>query len=367
MYAQRVSRLQQIMQNQEFDALALNPGQSLFYLTGLSFHLMERPVVGIFSSTSDPILILPELERARAESCPLPLKLFSYSENEDSRRKAFQDALKAGGLTQSRIGLEPLRVRLLEYHYLEMSAPKARFEPAGQILQTVRINKDEGEIEAMRKAVEIAETAFQATLATIAIGQTERQIANELTIQLLRAGSEPELPFEAIVASGPNSALPHATPSSREIQSGDLIIMDWGARWQGYVSDITRTLAVGDISPRLRQIHGHVLEANQAGRAASQPGAQTNHIDHAARQVIEQAGFGEYFIHRTGHGIGLEAHEAPYISQEDTTHLDAGMAYTVEPGIYLPNEGGVRIEDDVVITDQGHVCLTSLNRDLYEI
>jgi Xaa-Pro dipeptidase len=367
MHAQRLSRLRQLTQAQEFDALALNPGPSLFYLTGLSFHLMERPVVGIFSPTLDPILILPELERPRAENSPLPLRLYSYSEDEDSRRQAFRDALQDGGLTESRIGLEPLRVRLLEYHYLELGAPQARFEPAGQILQAVRINKDEQEIEAMRKAVEIAETAFKATLPTIKIGQTERQIANELTIQLLRAGSEPELPFEAIVAAGSNSALPHHTPGSRKIRSGDLIIIDWGARWNGYVSDITRTLAVGDISPRLRQIHGHVLEANQAGRAASKPASQTNTIDAAARQVIDQAGFGEYFIHRTGHGIGLEAHEAPYISQEDTTSLEAGMAYTVEPGIYLPEKGGVRIEDNVVITDQGHLCLTSLDRALYEI
>lgn len=367
MYAQRLSRLKQVMQDQEFNAIALNPGQSLFYLTGLSFHLMERPVVGLFSAAMDPILILPALERARAEACPLPLKLFSYDEDEDSRRQAFREALKHSRLDKARVGLEPLRMRLLEYQYLEISAPNTRFEPAGQIFQSLRISKDDQEIEAMQKAVEIAETAFRATLPTITGGQTERQIANELTIQLLRAGSEPELPFEAIVASGPNSALPHATPSSREIQSGDLIIIDWGARWEGYVSDITRTVAIGDISPRLRQIHAHVLEANQAGRAASLPGSQTNQIDRAARQMIEQAGFGEYFIHRTGHGIGLEAHEAPYISSDDTTPLEAGMAYTIEPGIYLPEEGGVRIEDNVVITDEGHICLTSLDRNLYEV
>lgn len=367
MYTQRLSRLKQIMQAHEFDALTLNPGPSLVYLTGLSFHLMERPVVAILSSSSDPILILPELERARAEACPLPLSLYSYTESEQDRRQAFHKALQSDHLATARIGTEPLHLRLLEYQYLQEAAPNAHFEPAQDLLTALRWQKDESEIQAMRKAVEIAEAAFLATIANIEPGQTERQIANELTIQLLRAGSEPELPFEAIVASGPNSALPHATPSSRQIQPGDLVIIDWGARWHGYVSDITRTLAIGEIAPRLRQIHGHVLQANQAGRDASQPGSLTRDVDDAARQMIDQAGFGDYFIHRTGHGIGLEAHEAPYISQDDTTRLEAGMAYTVEPGIYLPGEGGVRIEDNVVITNQGHLCLTTLDRKLYEI
>jgi Xaa-Pro dipeptidase len=356
-----------MLQADGFQALALNPGPSLFYLTGLSFHLMERPVVGLFSPKRDPILILPELERARAEASPLPFELFSYSENEDDRRQAFKDAISAAALTKARIGVEPLCIRLLEYSYLELAAPEASFEPALQTLTKLRLHKDETEIKAMRKAVGIAETAFKELLPTVKVGQTERQIANELIIQLLRAGSEPELPFEPIVASGPNSALPHATPSSRALQHGDLVVIDWGARWQGYVSDITRTLAIGQINPQLRQIHAHVLAANEAGRTVSQPGSQTNQVDSAAREVIDQAGFGQYFIHRTGHGIGLDAHEPPYISQDDQTVLEPGMAYTVEPGIYLPDQGGVRIEDNVVITVQGHLCLTSLDRNLFEI
>lgn len=367
MHSHRLNLLNQNLEAEEFDALALNPGSSLFYLTGLSFHLMERPVVGIFRPNKEPILILPELERARAEASPLPLKLFSYDENENHRRQTFHDALAAAGLAKARIGTEPLRLRLLEYQYLQAAASEARFDPAWQVLTTMRVNKDEAEVEAMRKAVDIAEKAFLATVATLKAGQTERQIANELTIQLLRAGSEPELPFEPIVASGPNSALPHSTPTSRAIQTGDLVIIDWGARWNGYVSDITRTLAIGQIDEQLRQIHGHVLNANEAGRAASQPGSQTNQVDSDARQVIDQAGFGQFFIHRTGHGIGLDAHEPPYISQDDQTILQPGMAYTVEPGIYLPNQGGVRIEDNIVITEHGHICLTSLDRKLYEI
>lgn len=367
MYADRLTCLNGLLEESGLDALALNPGPSLYYLTGLTFHLMERPVVGIFSPKRDPLIILPELEASRAKSGALQFEMYPYGEDEPSRRKAFQDALEQGGFSKSKIGVEPLRLRLLEYRYLEGAAPKAIFTPAEETLTAMRLFKDQSEIEAMQKAVEIAETAFMQMLPTVRIGQTERQVANELTIQLLRAGSEPDLPFEAIVASGPNSALPHATPGNRALQSGDLVVVDWGARWHGYVSDITRTLAIGAISPRLREIHQHVLDANQAGREAAQPGATSHQVDAAARQAIEGAGYGQYFIHRTGHGIGLDAHEPPYMRQEDQTRLQPGMAFTVEPGIYLPKEGGVRIEDNVVITPQGNLCLTTLDRGLYEI
>ncbi len=177
------------------------------------------------------------------------------------------------------------------------------------------------------------------------------------------AGSE-GLAFTTIVASGPNSANPHHTTSERRLQFGDLVVLDGGATVGGYVSDITRTVALGEPGPDARRMYDVVLAANQAGIVAIQPGASGAEVDAAARQVIEAAGYGQYFLHRTGHGIGIEIHEPPYLYAASTTPLPVGSTFTVEPGVYIAGLGGVRIEDDVVLTELGAECLTTCERDL---
>jgi Xaa-Pro dipeptidase len=226
------------------------------------------------------------------------------------------------------------------------------------------MTKDEQEIALMRKAVAIAEQALQATLPGIRAGQTEREIAAELVVQTLRAGSDAELPFAPIVASGPNSALPHATVTDRAIQPGDLVTLDWGAATDGYFADLTRTFAVGEVDPELKRIYELVRQANAAGRAAARPGATCADVDHAARRVIADGGYGPYFVHRVGHGLGLEGHEDPSMHDRNETSLEPGMTFTVEPGIYLPGKGGVRIEDNVVVTTDGAESLSRLPREL---
>jgi Xaa-Pro dipeptidase len=216
----------------------------------------------------------------------------------------------------------------------------------------------------MQRAVQIAEAALNKTLPLIKAGMTERELAGELSIQLLRAGSEPETPFSPIVASGPNAALPHAVPTDRQLSAGDTLILDWGAAHKGYKSDITRTFAIGELNEELMTVHAIVEQANASSRATVRPGATCGEIDRAAREAITAAGYGEYFIHRTGHGLGLEEHEPPNVRADEQTILEPGMAFTVEPGIYLPGQGGVRIEDDVVVTDEGGRSLTSLPRQL---
>jgi Xaa-Pro dipeptidase len=232
------------------------------------------------------------------------------------------------------------------------------------VISALRLVKDEVEVKSIRHAVEVAERALQATLSLFLVGMTERELAAELVMQLLRAGSESEFPFSPIVASGPNSAIPHATPTDRAIQAGDLLIMDWGAKIDGYVSDITRTFAIGDIDPEFAQIYRIVTQANAAGRDAIRPEITCGEIDHAAREIIEAAKFGDYFLHRTGHGIGMEGHEPPYIQAGSDQRLIPGMTFTVEPGIYLPDRGGVRIEDDMLVTEDGGVSLTTYPREL---
>jgi Xaa-Pro dipeptidase len=247
------------------------------------------------------------------------------------------------------------------------AAPKAVFIPAQDSVSSLRMYKDESELSAMRKAVDIAQKALTATLPHVKIGLTERELASELTLQLLNAGCDPEIPFAPIVSSGPNSANPHAVPSDRKLAPGDLLVIDWGASSQGYFSDITRTFAIGNLDPECARIGAIVLEANTAGRESAHPGIPAETVDQAARTVIESAGYGKYFTHRTGHGLGMEGHEDPYIRAGNLLNLEPGMTFTIEPGIYLPGRNGVRIEDDVAITPTGSECLTSLPREVKQL
>jgi len=360
----RIERLQRALAASGFDAMALTPGSSLTYLTGLHFHLMERPTLLLISTGAQPALILAELEVGKARGAGLPLQLFPFGDNPALWGQPFEQSAQALGLQGKRIGVEAAKMRFLELRYLENAAPGARFEAADDALGSLRMQKDAEEVAAMRQAVQIAQNALLATLPSIHPGVTEREVASELYLQLLKAGSETEAPFMPIVASGPNSANPHAVPTERKLQPGDLLVIDWGARYAGYCSDLTRTFAIGKVDEELRRIAEITARANAAGRAASQPEIAAGEVDQAARAVIDAAGYGAQFFHRTGHGLGLEEHEPPYIFGENKLILAPGMTYTVEPGIYLEGKGGVRIEDNVVITASGRETLSDLPREL---
>jgi Xaa-Pro dipeptidase len=250
---------------------------------------------------------------------------------------------------------------------LEASAPDADFVSAEETLAFLRMRKDAGEVAAMQEAVKIAQRALQASFKFIRPGKSEREIANELTLQLLKAGSDASIPFSPIVASGPNSANPHAMPTDRVLTSGDLLVIDWGASQAGYISDLTRSFAIGQVETEFVRIAKIVGEANAAGRAAVRPGITAGEVDVITRSVIVQSGYGEFFTHRTGHGIGMEGHEAPYIYRENAIRLAPGMTFTIEPGVYLPGRGGVRIEDNIVVTENGAQSLSDLPRDLITI
>jgi len=363
-HQKRIERLSNLLRTERLEALAVLPGPNLYYLTGLSFHLMERPVVGIFSATGPPRLIVPEFERPKAEAAEVGLELFPYGEQEGASLAAFQSALSGMPVDARVVGVEPLRARFYELGLLQAAAPQTRFVSAASLLASLRMAKEAAELAAIRQAVTIAEQALDQTLPQIRLGMTENELASELTVQLLRAGSQPEIPFSPIVATGANSAHPHAIPGDRRLAAGELLIIDWGATAAGYISDLTRTFAVGRIDQDLAEVHRVVEQANAAGREAVGPGVPCGAVDRAARTVISSAGYGEFFLHRTGHGIGLEAHEPPYIRDGEAALLEPGMTFTVEPGIYLAGRGGVRVEDNVVVTEQGSISLTSSPREL---
>jgi len=359
----RFDKLNASLQTSDLDAVILNPGPTLTYLTGLHFHLMERPVVLLFAKDQDPAIVLPELELQKVASLPYKLHVFSYPENPVEWDNAFRKAVQALGLDGQQIGVEPRQLRLLEFRHVKNGAPEADYPDASNVLSGLRLRKDKAEIDAMRQAVKIAQEALEATLPSIQVGMTEREIASELVVQLLKHGSDSELPFAPIVSAGPNAANPHASPTDRKLETGDLLVVDWGAAHAGYISDLTRTFSVGEVDAEYEKIHEIVQESNAAGRAAAKPGVPCSDVDNAARAVIEKAGYGVYFTHRTGHGIGMEGHEEPYMRGDNMQLLEPGMAFTVEPGIYLPGRNGVRIEDNVVITEDGADVLSDMQRE----
>lgn len=238
-----------------------------------------------------------------------------------------------------------------------------RLQPVSQVVEKLRQIKSKEELSLLRQAASIADAAFAEILKEIRPGVTEQEIERRLEF-LLRERGATSSSFDTIVASGPRSALPHGVASERVMQRGDLVTLDFGALYRGYCSDITRTVMLGPPADWQREIYEIVLEAQQRAVAAIRPGMTGREADAVARDYITEKGYGDQFGHSTGHGLGMEVHEAPTLSFRGKTPLEPGMVVTVEPGIYLPDRGGVRIEDDVVVTADGHEVLTFSRKEL---
>lgn len=359
----RQEKLSAALKEAGLKGIALNPGPSLTYMTGLHFHLSERPVVFLFQADGPPALVLPELETAKVNDLSYDMDVFAYGEDPDKWSEKFVKAAQFVGLDGKEVGVEDRVLRLLELRLLQIAMPESQFLNAVEVMAQLRMYKDASEIAAMQTAVDIAEKALTDTLPIIKIGMTERELAAELTMKIFQ-GNSGVMPFSPIVATGPNSANPHAFPTDRKLAAGDLLVIDWGASVEGYYSDLTRTFGVGEVGEEQKKIHQIVLEANLAAQTVSKPGAACGDVDKAARDVIDQAGYGEWFVHRTGHGLGMEGHEEPYMRADNPMPLEPGMTFTIEPGIYHPQVGGVRIEDDVVVTDDGLKSLSTIEREI---
>ncbi|MFJ7725390.1 M24 family metallopeptidase [Neobacillus sp. NPDC097160] len=240
---------------------------------------------------------------------------------------------------------------------------EAELVPTSGIIEKLRLIKTDAEINILKVAADIADAAFKHILDFIHPGKTELEVSNELEFFMRRAGATSSS-FDTIVASGHRSALPHGVASDKVIETGDLVTLDYGAYYNGYVSDITRTVAVGEPNTKLKEIYSIVLEAQLRGMAGIKPGVTGKEADALTRNYISEKGYGEYFGHSTGHGIGLEVHEGPGLSMKSDIILEPGMVVTCEPGIYIPGLGGVRIEDDILITKDHNEALTHSTKEL---
>ncbi|MGG1658103.1 M24 family metallopeptidase [Brevibacillus sp. NRS-1366] len=362
MFEARRERLAQLLQQGGTDACVIVPGPNLYYFTGLSLKQSERLSLAIITRENQLLFLVPQVEVSKVEKLAHD-HLFWYTD-EQGPLKALTELIKALGKVDS-IGVEHGHMRVMELKAVEQLGA-AGYIAIDNAVDQLRVIKDQQEIDAIQRAVRIVEESFEATLPSIREGVAELEIAAELEYEMRKRGSE-GTPFGTIVASGYRGALPHGRASDKLIKSGELIVLDFGAYYQGYVADITRTVAIGELASELAKIYEIVRQAQQAAVDAVRPGVTAHEIDETARSIIRDRGYGDYFTHRLGHGIGLSGHEEPYMRQQNRLLLEPGMAFTIEPGIYLPDKGGVRIEDNVIVTEDGCLNLMTLTKELISL
>jgi Xaa-Pro aminopeptidase len=284
------------------------------------------------------------------------------------RKSAFAEALDALKRAKFKsLGFESEHLFYSDYRILSNATRgKLRLKPTSGVVEDLRIIKDADEIERIKAAVLAGSGLFPNALEAIKVGVAENEIAGELEFQARRAGAE-GMSFDTIVAAGLRSALPHGRASDQPIPADGFIILDYGVILAGYCSDMTRTIHVGRASRERRRMYDAIREAQLASIEAVRPGREAGEVDEAGRTLLKKAGYGEYFTHSTGHGVGIEVHEQPRLAKGQTRKLLPGMVITIEPGIYIPEEGGVRIEDMVLVTESGHEVLTPTTKDLIEV
>ncbi|GED65439.1 M24 family metallopeptidase [Lysinibacillus fusiformis] len=349
-----VSRMQQHM-----DIAILVPGPNMHYFTGLHLKQSERLTFAVITANNDLYFILTQVELNKVDLSNGGV-ILSYSD-EEGPTLAIQRLKKEMGTLQT-IGVEFDTMRVHEQKSIEMLTYE-NLSDIGESIRELRMKKDLQELAYMRQAVQIVEESLAATLPTIQVGVTEMEVAAQLEYEMRRRGSE-GTPFGTIVASGYRGALPHGRASTKKIEAGEFIVIDFGAIYKGYVADMTRTVALGDVSPTLQNIYSLVKQANEAAIEAIKPGTTAQSLDCIAREIIRDGGYGDYFTHRLGHGIGLSAHEEPYLMQRNSLVLEEGMAFTVEPGIYIQDVAGVRIEDNLIVTNNGYENLMTFSKEL---
>ncbi len=355
-----LSELRALARDLDVDAVALAPGPNFSRSIGGNFHTSERPTLVLVPPEGPPAAIVPNLELGSFAQLGFEGAVFDWRD-QDGYDGAF--AALADAMPLRRIAVEGQVMRVFVHHALRRAFPQVDVLDAEREISALRLCKSPAEIAAMQEAIRISEAALAEVLATVRVGETETAVERRLIAALFAHGAE-GLAFGPIVAAGANAALPHAHAGEHEIQPGEALLFDFGAVWGGLNADITRTVFVGHVADEDAAIYATVLAANEAALAATVPGATAHDVDDAATSVLEASPFAEFILTKTGHGLGREVHEAPYILRGNRQALTPGMVYTNEPGLYLPGRLGVRIEDDVLVTAQGHRVLTAFPKTL---
>lgn len=359
-YGGRTERVRRLMKEQQMDLLAVAPGDDLRYLLGYSPTADERPCY-LLVAAGGSAFVVPSLNAAQAEQY-VRAPTFTYTDAEGPARAVAASGAEIGERAPRRVGVgDTMRADFVLT--LQAAYPDARLALGSEVLAPVRMRKDADEIEALKQSSRHADRAVRDVWGACRAGVSERELADVAAASFRRSGSE-EVLFTGI-ALGPNGAFPHHHPTDRRLAPGDSVVIDVGGRLNGYASDITRVASLGAPPARYRQVHAVVDEAVQTAIAVIKPGVPLKQVDLAARGVIERAGFGQYFVHRVGHGLGVSGHELPSVTHENAMPIGEGFVFSVEPGIYLPGEFGVRLEEIVYVDGAGAHALSALTRDVH--
>lgn len=345
----RLAKLREQMSNKGIPYLLITKPENRFYLSGFTG---TTGVLLIGSETADFLTDFRYIEQVKEQSPHFK----AVKIEQGSPFGVVMQLLRE--YKGEKLFFEEEYLTVKQFHELKEHLADIDLEPGSGLVEELRMIKDDQEISIIRRAMEIGDQTFAHILNYVKPGVSEKELALELEFFMRRQGAAGTA-FSTIMASGPRSALPHGVASDRQLQSGDLLTMDFGAFYRGYNSDMTRTVVLGEPNEKQQEIYHIVLAAQLAGVAAVREGITAREVDEAARQVITDRGYGEYFGHGTGHGVGVAIHERPRVAAKDDTVLKAGMVVTVEPGIYLPDWGGVRIEDSVLVTKEGCEIFTS--------
>lgn len=348
-----MDRARRLMADRGVDVLLISVGSDLPYLTGYEATPLERLTMLVLPAEGEAVLVVPRLEAPRVEPLPEVFQVRPWAETEDPVEVV---AGLAKGAHQAALGDQTWAAFLLR---LQERMPGTSFQPAGPLTGELRMRKEPAELEQLRRAAEAADRVVERLAAHRFAGRSERELSREIAQMTVEEGHQAA--GSPIVASGPNGASPHHEPGERKMEPGDAVVVDFGGRLNGYHSDTTRNFLLGGPPRGYQAAFEVVSQAQQAAVEAVRPGVAAQEVDRAARSIIEAAGYGEAFLHRTGHGIGLEVHEHPYIVEGNQLLLEPGVTFSVEPGIYLAGRFGIRIEDIVAVTENG---VERLNRSL---
>ncbi|WP_246880383.1 Xaa-Pro peptidase family protein [Sporosarcina sp. 6E9] len=357
-----VTEIQKYLQEQDIDAAFITTPDNVFYISGFDSTPHERLLGVMLFKDADPFLICPLMEVPDAKATGWPHEVIGHVDTEDAWDVVLK-AVENRKIAPASVAIEKSHLTVERLERMTELFKGATFHRLDEKLNSMRVIKNEEELANLRIAAELADYAIEVGCREIAEGKTELEILMAIEFEMKKKGVQ-KMSFETMVLSGPKTASPHGVPGDRKIEQGDFILFDLGVVYNGYCSDITRTVAFGEPTEAKREIYETVKKAEQAAVDLVRPGVKAKEIDEAARNIIDDAGFGEYFTHRIGHGLGISVHEYPSITGANEMALEEGMVFTIEPGIYKPDVTGVRIEDDVVVTANGVEVLTKFPKEL---
>lgn len=343
------------------DAAFVTTPDNVFYISGFKSDPHERLLGVMIFKSAQPFLICPQMEVPDAIAAGWSYEVIGHQDTEDAM-VVLANAIKERGVNPTNFAIEKSHLIVERLESLQQLFPQANYVRLDEKINAMRVIKDGIELDKLRKAAELADYAIEVGCKEITEGKTEIEILSAIESAIQEKGCK--MSFETMVLSGPKTASPHGTPGTRKIEKGDMILFDLGVIYDGYCSDITRTVAYGEPSKAQKEIYNAVLAANMNAIAAVKPGIRAMDLDKIARDTITEAGYGEYFTHRLGHGLGISVHEFPSITGTNDLTMQEGMVFTIEPGIYKSDVTGVRIEDDVVVTKDGVEVLTKFPKTL---